>query len=158
MNIADLPSQGTRIADSFCLSKKTKTAKFIFTIAHEIIKKNHKTIWHQYAISVLIFGKLTMLKRRSREEALGITWTYLKITTIYFIVGVKHSCLFNAKSQGSKLRSKSQPKSGIWQVRYSANMPEPKNVANMTMIHTAFLEAYRYFCVFSQVRCSAKHY
>lgn len=61
---------------------------------------------------------------------------------------VKCSFSFNADSQGSKLRSKSLPKSGVWQVRDSASMSETENITYIFNNHTVLLEAYNYFHVF----------
>lgn len=55
---------------------------------------------------------------------------------------------FNANSQGSKLRSKSLPKSGVCQLRDSASTSETENVTYMFGIPTVLLEAYDYFHVF----------
>lgn len=117
---------------------------------------SHCNIWKYQAESqgyvswicniFMILGNLSMFKRQIREEALCMKWMYLKIIAIF--VEVKCSFSFNANSQGSKLRSKRLPKSGAWQVRDSASMPETENVTNVISIHTVLLEACSYFCVF----------
>lgn len=67
---------------------------------------------------------------------------------IALFVEVKCSFSFNANSQGSKLRSKSLLKSGVCQLRDSANVSETGKVTYMFSIHTVLLDAYIYFHVF----------
>lgn len=49
--------------------------------------------------------------------------------------------LFNANSQGLKLRSKSLTKSRVAQVEDFASMSETENVTNVFSIHKVLLEA-----------------
>lgn len=94
----------------------------------------------------MVLGNLSMFIKEIREEPLGSghrKWTYWKIIALF--VEVKCFLSFNANSQGSKLRSKSPPKSGFQQVRDSASMSDTENATNMFWIHIVLLEACSYF-------------
>lgn len=91
-----------------------------------------------------IYGSWQFVNVQKRNQGRTIRkWTSWKIIALF--VEVKCSLSFNANSEGSKLRSKSPPKSGFQQVRDSASMSDTENAANMFRIHIVLIEACSYF-------------